>query len=1031
MRLILWLACLMSACVPAWAGTLYVRTVGNDANTGQSPATAVRTLNRALALAQPGDTIYVGRGTYTGAVASVRSGTPTARIRVVGDYQGVFTGDPRGTPTIDATGAATLTVSHNYIDFERINIRRGTRCVVWSGVDGMLRSCVIRSATDDGVLVTGGSLSLVSCTVRDAGVVATGNASVTLSSCTLRDIPGGAVLSQTTGAVRVEQCTLQNNPGWGITAESGSVTVVNTLFRPGGGGMLVGRIGVAGPTVTAWNNTLVSQASAGVRVQSGSATVRNSIFYTSTRGLDLDGGALTHSHNLFFGNTTDHEGTSAQTTDVFADPRFINPSSNWNIQSTSPAIDVGMNGATITTVDRRGQPRPRGPAFDIGAYEVTGPSATIPYFTDFEAASTPGPEWTSTTTASSATLTRFAGAHGNTSLSLRLSTVAGRDYTLIFDACMLDSWDGVSTTVGPDVFFVNVDGEEVWRATYAFPTHYGRSANAYSWPDVPEVWGQNLVAYQWEDAIFRRVVIEFTAETTSTFISFGASNLQGLNDESWGIDNVRVVQSSQAAPYLPAYIESGRFRGFGFAVSSGQSAGLAFGDIDANLWPGVMLTGGATTRLLSNTNGTFVPLAVPAFSAQGAFADLNADGHLDFAGLVNGQPRAVINNGSGTLDTSSLLTVPGQSGAEGLVAADLNADGLCDVAILGPSGNLALLASRDANGVVTFTPAPAMLPGGAPNAGDGDSVSSADVNADGFPDFFYHYNGGRLFLSDGAGGYVGAALPGGVATGGAHKMGSAWVDYDNDGDLDLFVARRQRGATPYLFRNTGGSFANVASTAGLTTTAGVVGCAFGDFDNDGDQDLFLTAANGQGELYGNGGAPTWTFTRDDLQGVSTRTRAGGCAFVDIDLDGNLDLAVSGELATNTTLLFSNQLASTRYLLVRVLGRGPGGINHAGAGTRVELWNEDNTAFIARRDIGVASGHAGQLPLVAHFGGVNPAATYTLRVYAPRRVYTTQVTPALAETSTGAQTIAQFYTFDESAFAPALRVTRWREHSPEE
>ena len=83
--------------------------------------------------------------------------------------------------------------------------------------------------------------------------------------------------------------------------------------------------------------------------------------------------------------------------------------------------------------------------------------------------------------------------------------------------------------------------------------------------------------------------------------------------------------------------------------------------------------------------------------------------------------------------------------------------------------------------------------------------------------------------------------------------GAAWLDYDNDGDLDLFLTNRP-GRANALYRNKGnGHFKNVAWKAGVANGLGNKGALAGDIDNDGCVDLFLT---GEGGMLGLFESPT-------------------------------------------------------------------------------------------------------------------------------------------------------------------------------
>ena len=128
--------------------------------------------------------------------------------------------------------------------------------------------------------------------------------------------------------------------------------------------------------------------------------------------------------------------------------------------------------------------------------------------------------------------------------------------------------------------------------------------------------------------------------------------------------------------------------------------------------------------------------------------------------------------------------------------------------------------------------------------------------------------------------------------------GVALIDYDGDGLLDLFFVNGTTlegfpaGKTPtnHLFRNRGnGAFADVTDRAGLTASGWGQGACVGDYDNDGHDDLFVTYY-GQNRLYHNDGAGRFTDVTRKAGLAQSRTRWNtGCAFVDYDRDGRLDL----------------------------------------------------------------------------------------------------------------------------------------------
>ncbi|MBV9760122.1 MAG: CRTAC1 family protein [Acidobacteriaceae bacterium] len=136
--------------------------------------------------------------------------------------------------------------------------------------------------------------------------------------------------------------------------------------------------------------------------------------------------------------------------------------------------------------------------------------------------------------------------------------------------------------------------------------------------------------------------------------------------------------------------------------------------------------------------------------------------------------------------------------------------------------------------------------------------------------------------------------------------GVAFIDYDNDGWLDIFFVNGTRfdttfapGAEPIsrLYKNNrDGTFTDVTLKAGLARTGWGQGVCAGDYNNDGNEDLFVSYW-GDCALYRNNGNGTFTDVAQQA-GVTTRTTTGlkrwntGCAFLDYDRDGHLDLFVA-------------------------------------------------------------------------------------------------------------------------------------------
>jgi hypothetical protein len=169
----------------------------------------------------------------------------------------------------------------------------------------------------------------------------------------------------------------------------------------------------------------------------------------------------------------------------------------------------------------------------------------------------------------------------------------------------------------------------------------------------------------------------------------------------------------------------------------------------------------------------------------------------------------------------------------------------------------------------------------------------ADFDSDGDPDLFVGFDGkpNRLYRND-KGVFADAAADAGLADARPTRA-AAWGDFDSDGDPDLMV-----GFTPSpdasvlkLYRNTAGEFTDTTDAVGLRVATGAVRQpAWVDFDGDGDLDLFVAYRDRANALYRND-AGKFTDVAASI-GVADTRRTVGAAWFDFDEDGDLDVAVA-------------------------------------------------------------------------------------------------------------------------------------------
>lgn len=375
-----------------------------------------------------------------------------------------------------------------------------------------------------------------------------------------------------------------------------------------------------------------------------------------------------------------------------------------------------------------------------------------------------------------------------------------------------------------------------------------------------------------------------------------------------------------------------------------------------------------------------------------SIADFDEDGDIDL--IVGFDANLIENQGSFNFDKSNLP----ENNREAVMWADVDGDG--DLDIWAPagseSGNPGYYWFENSGG--SFTGRESMPGTSVSNPGNTEGATSADINNDGYPDFIYtEYSSDpsvtRAFINNGDYTYTYysdiSSGPFGDFPTDVEKhenMEWAWGDYNNDGAVDVFISGADGEG---LYQNDGsGSFTEVTSSA--FNDGGEPdpdGAAWGDYNNDGNLDLLVsqcgsynsdTASCGGGEskLYVNQGDGTF-LNKASTEGIdSDRDIGKTVGFFDSDNDGDLDI-----ISNDPVRLWENQENDDNYLRIYVEGNTSkaGGSPKTPIGAQIYVENKKGE-LVASREI-TGSYNQLQPPLRQHIG-LDNEALYSINIWYP-------------------------------------------------
>ncbi len=375
--------------------------------------------------------------------------------------------------------------------------------------------------------------------------------------------------------------------------------------------------------------------------------------------------------------------------------------------------------------------------------------------------------------------------------------------------------------------------------------------------------------------------------------------------------------------------------------------GVGWGDYDGDGYLDLFVTntGGFVTKLFHNQSGnSFIDEAIlnnVADSNGGraiAWGDYDNDGDLDLylsnnnAGGTDPHNRLFRNDSNGFIDVAQIMGVADGGQGNAAIWGDYDNDGDLDL-FLAVHDTDNRLYRNDGN---VFTDVSVSM--GVANGGPGPDAEWVDFDNDGDLDLYlanYQFVPSKLYQNDGSHFTDVAVSMGVVHIGFVHEI--AWGDYDNDGDMDLYLSDGVFSTPNRLFRNDGTSFIDVGTFLGVATIGNKSAVTWGDYDNNGWLDLFAAGGDGTPNHLFQNNAGTFTDVAANLGIQFVSDNSAGLGWGDYDRDGDLDLYIGnhGGLGpeNGNRLLRNNGGNNNNWIIIKTVGTIS---NRDGIGARIKL-----------------------------------------------------------------------------------------------
>ena len=529
---------------------------------------------------------------------------------------------------------------------------------------------------------------------------------------------------------------------------------------------------------------------------------------------------------------------------------------------------------------------------------------------------------------------------------------------------------------------------------------FGADMNAWKWGDIhttdfvhPLAGADGAKGLFHIDPVRRggdsfTVMAATSASETSTKQTSGASFMFVMDVKDWDNSTGLSVPGNSAQPLSPHYKDlipywgDGKYFPLAFSrprVESVTAHTLILQPVrDVSLTPAAAAAGDAELRPDGTVDGDrlFEPVQAEQFSLQGgqpnAWADFDGDGDLDLFVGFRGQMNRLYRNDNGTfVDVAASVGLADSNETRVAAWGDYDDDGDPDLFIgYARTTTVPNRLYRNDRGK-RFTDVGRQM--GVDVVATSRQASFLDYDNDGDTDLFVAFRDrpNMLYRND-AGRYTDVAAEIGLADP-RKTVGVAWFDMEADGDLDAFVAN-QDGDLNGFFRNDGGRFTDIAKSLGMDgggrpLVYGGVGPSVVDYDNDGDLDLYV-ANYGPNTMYRNDGGGRFTEVAADL-GIAGDYHATTSVWGDYDNDGRQDVYVASYLANIMHVrdyLYRNEGDTFRDVTPSVLLK-----HDATHGVQWMDFDYDGDLDLALADNGTMGGHylfRNRLPAAMRQRGLN-------------------------------------------------------------